>query len=71
MSDSSNQRSESSEWIVGWDEVELANLKEFARWTFEEKVDWLEESQRVAEMFANARASATRVGDGAPLNRVE
>jgi len=46
------------EWERGWDGHEDAQLRRLARLPMTEKLQWLEEAQRLAERLSRARPSA-------------
>ncbi|MEK7330660.1 MAG: hypothetical protein AAB113_07645 [Candidatus Eisenbacteria bacterium] len=52
-------------WDVGWEGHSLAQLRRMARLPLSEKLDWLEEAQRLAtRLAAGTRAETTRREDG-------
>lgn len=56
-------------WDHGWKEHELRQLRERARWSFSEKLRWLEEAQKLADAITQAAQQARQLrsdghGDG-------
>jgi hypothetical protein len=43
-------------WEQGWEGHELAQRQRMARLTFAQKLEWLEEAQRVAEALAKSHS---------------
>ena len=49
-------------WEVGWDGHQLAQRQRFARLTLAEKLDWLEEAQRMVNRLREAKAKPDDAG---------
>jgi len=43
------------EWDNGWEEHRTRQLQRWAKWSMEEKLDWLEEAQEVVDALFEAR----------------
>ena len=56
---------EDRQWERGWDGHLVAQLRRMARLPFAEKLEWLEEAQRLAEYILNQR---TRTNIAAPAD---
>ena len=56
---------EDRQWERGWDGHLAAQLRRMARLPFGEKLDWLEETQRLADQMQNQSVKTT---NGVPAN---
>ena len=45
-------------WTCTFEGAELSTLRECAQWTIDQKIAWLEEGQKLSEIFAEARLKA-------------
>ena len=50
-----DQSLDDHEWEVGWDGHERAQRRRMARLTLRQKVEWLEEAQKIAERLQASR----------------
>ena len=57
---------EDRQWERGWDGHLAAQLRRTARLPFAEKLEWLEEAQRLAEYVLNQRTKTTNAAPADP-----
>ena len=57
---------EDRQWECGWDGHLAAQLRRMARLPFSEKLEWLEEAQRLAEYMLNQRSKTINAAPADP-----
>jgi hypothetical protein len=65
MTSNSGPSSDQTNWEAGWEGHEMAQLKRFAKLSFEQKIRWLESAQEMAARLQRSR-SQTRPTPPAP-----